>query len=88
MSTTGGNIILQPGEGLTIVTLGSKMVFKAVTEDIGAHYSLIEYEAGPNSAVRLPIFTWKWKKGFTSSMGSSIYRWSARRYGRQPGLSF
>ncbi len=47
MATGGDKIILQPGEGRTIETPGSKMGFKAVTEDTRGAYSLIEYEAGP-----------------------------------------
>ena len=47
MSTDGESIVIKPGEGRIIETLGSKMGFKAVTEDTGGHYSLIEYEAGP-----------------------------------------
>lgn len=47
MPTGGESIILGPGEGRSIETLGSKMGFKAVTADTGGRYSLIEYEAGP-----------------------------------------
>ena len=38
MATGGEKIILLPGEGRTIETLGSKMGFKAVTEDTGGRY--------------------------------------------------
>ena len=64
MSTGGDAIILGPGEGRTIETLGSKMGFKAVTEDTAGHYSLIEYEAGPNFTGPAPHIHLEMEEGF------------------------
>ena len=64
MSTGGESIILGPGEGRTIETLGSKMGFKAVTKDTGGHYSLIEYEAGPEFSGPAPHIHLEMEEGF------------------------
>ena len=47
MSTGGNSIILGPGEGKTISTLGNKIGYKAVSADTGGRYGLVEYTAGP-----------------------------------------
>ena len=47
MSIRDGSIILGPGQGKTMSALGSEMGFKAVSEDTGGRYGLIEYTAGP-----------------------------------------
>ena len=64
MAAGSESIILQPGEGRTIETLGSKMGFKAVTEDTGGLYSLIEYEAGPNFSGPAPHIHLEMEEGF------------------------
>lgn len=64
MSTGGESIILGPGEGRTISTLGSKMGFKAVTEDTGGHYALIEYTAGPEFTGPAPHVHLEMEEGF------------------------
>ena len=64
MAARGESIILQPGEGRTIETLGSKMGFKAVTEDTGGLYSLIEYEAGPKFSGPAPHIHLEMEEGF------------------------
>lgn len=64
MPDGGESIILRPGEGRTIETLGSKMGFKAVTEDTAGHYSLIEYEAGPEFSGPAPHIHMEMEEGF------------------------
>ena len=64
MSTGSESIILGPGEGRTISTLGSKMAFKAVTEDTGGRYSLIEYTAGPEFTGPAPHVHLEMEEGF------------------------
>ena len=45
MSTGGEGVILGPGEGRTISTMGSTLAFKAVSENSGGAYALAEYVA-------------------------------------------
>ncbi len=47
MSIGAGGIVLGPGQGKTITTLGSRMGYKATSEDTGGLYGLVEYTAGP-----------------------------------------
>ena len=64
MPDGGESIILRPGEGRTSETLGSNMGFKAVTEDTDGHYSLIEYEAGPEFSGPAPHIHMELEEGF------------------------
>ena len=64
MSKEGGKVVLGPGEGRTISTLGSTIGFKAVTEDTGGRYSLIEYTAGPEFTGPAPHIHLEMEEGF------------------------
>jgi mannose-6-phosphate isomerase-like protein (cupin superfamily) len=47
MAAQAKSIVLGPGEGKTISIMGSEVTYKAVSEETGGAYALIEYRAPP-----------------------------------------
>ncbi len=50
MSTQAKSIVLGPGEGKTVSAMSNEVTFKAVSEETGGAYALIEYKAAPKFA--------------------------------------
>ncbi len=50
MATQAKSIVLGPGEGKTVLAMGNKVTYKAVSEETSGAYALIEYKAAPKFA--------------------------------------
>ncbi len=50
MATQAKSIVLGPGEGKTVSAMSNEITYKAVSEETGGAYALIEYKVGPEFA--------------------------------------